>query len=150
MWPAMPRGNIPMCADIQRASNTQAQDREGTRDRGESRGAGRLSYAKVAAKQFEPPAEQASAGRSGTGTPMFARTAAEVADSSAELLHEEVPELEKPEGNLNRGEEAGRRNPDAAEPAPKVADASKKPEKRQVYLASLSHSPLGEVSCAAS
>jgi hypothetical protein len=55
-----------------------------------------LSYAKAAAKNIQPSVGEAATDRSGTGTPIFARVAAEVADS-AELLHEEVPDREKPE-----------------------------------------------------
>lgn len=66
------------------------QSREATDD-----ASGRPMYAKVAAKHIQPDVETAPADRSGTGTPIFAKIAAEVADS-AELLHEEVPEREKP------------------------------------------------------
>lgn len=128
----MPDDKIPMCADIQRALDGHGRDHENPQDGQESPGADRpLSYAKVAAKQFELPAEEVSTDHSGTGTPIFARVAAEVADS-AELLHEEVPEREKPEGNHNRGEEAEERKPDAAEVAPEVPEESKKSERRQV------------------
>ncbi|KAL2128008.1 hypothetical protein VTI74DRAFT_9854 [Chaetomium olivicolor] len=54
-----------------------------------------MSYAKVTAKRLQTPEEASASDRSGTGTPIFARIAAEVADS-AELLHEEVPDREKP------------------------------------------------------
>lgn len=51
------------------------------------------SYARATPKHLEPPSD-----RSGTGTPITARVAAEVADS-AELLHEGVPEREKEQDN---------------------------------------------------
>jgi hypothetical protein len=71
-----------------------AKDEAGTRQDAEATGP--PSYAKVTAKHLQPPVEAAAGDRSGTGTPIFARVAAEVADS-AELLHEEVPERESPE-----------------------------------------------------
>ena len=71
-----------------------AKDEAGTRQDAEATGS--PSYAKVTAKHLQPPVEAAAGDRSGTGTPIFARVAAEVADS-AELLHEEVPERESPE-----------------------------------------------------
>jgi hypothetical protein len=49
----------------------------------------------MAAKKIEPPPGRDTPRRDGTGTPISALVAAEVADS-AELLHEEVPEREKP------------------------------------------------------
>jgi hypothetical protein len=88
-----------------------------------------LSYAKAAAKRLQPPAEQAAPDRSGTGTPVSARVAAEVADS-AELLHEEVPEREKPEGSGSK--QAGRRMSETAETAAEVADTAEKLGNRQV------------------
>ncbi|KAK4032602.1 hypothetical protein C8A01DRAFT_40948 [Parachaetomium inaequale] len=103
----------------------QAADHRGAQAKQD---AGPLSYAKVAAKRLQPPAEQAAPNRSGTGTPVSARVAAEVADS-AELLHEEVPEREKPEGG--DGKQPGRRMSDTAETAAEVADTAEKLGSRQ-------------------
>ncbi|KAH6624934.1 hypothetical protein B0J18DRAFT_429717 [Chaetomium sp. MPI-SDFR-AT-0129] len=58
------------------------------------------SYARAAPEYLEPPSD-----RSGTGTPITARVAAEVADS-AELLHEEVPEREQVQDNAKGPETA--------------------------------------------
>jgi hypothetical protein len=52
-------------------------------------------HAPAAATHLRTPSDAAAADRSSTGTPIFARIAAEVADSAA-LLHEEVPERERP------------------------------------------------------
>ncbi|KAL2015589.1 hypothetical protein VTK56DRAFT_5201 [Thermocarpiscus australiensis] len=65
-----------------------APDRQGTDDK-----TGVVTSARLAAKQLQPSIDAAAGSRSGTGTPIFARTAAEVADSAA-LLHEEVPDRE--------------------------------------------------------
>src|SRR5690606_6273411 len=86
-------------------------------------------YAKVAAKHLqEPPVEQ-TADRSGTGTPISARVAAEVADS-AELLHEEVPEREGHEGGGPSGSRARRQSSssmsEASETAAEVADTAER------------------------
>ncbi|KAK4149254.1 hypothetical protein C8A00DRAFT_38146 [Chaetomidium leptoderma] len=72
-------------------SDDDAASPQGAQDKQDTDNGGPLSYAKAVAKHLQPSAEEASANRSGTGTPIFARVAAEVADS-AELLHEEVPE----------------------------------------------------------
>jgi hypothetical protein len=87
-----------------------------------------LSYAKVAAKNIQPFVREAATDRSGTGTPTFAKVAAEVADS-AELLHEEVPDREKPKG-ISAGSETGEKagGPSAAE----GTSAAKPIERREV------------------
>ncbi|KAK4123742.1 hypothetical protein N657DRAFT_680884 [Parathielavia appendiculata] len=83
-----------------------------------------LSYAKIAAKHVQPSAEEAAVDRSTTGTPIFARVAAEVADS-AELLHEEVPERRDPEAGASgdSGEKAGDSRAAEAVPAPKAPES---------------------------
>lgn len=84
-----------------------------------------LTYAKVAAKHLQPPAE-ASPNRSGTGTPTFVKVAAEVADS-AELLHEEVPERERPSTAGQGGQHQRRPSSpmsEAAETAAEVEDSA--------------------------
>ena len=65
------------------------------RSDGQSAGSRDVSppYDKIAAKHLRPTPDTAAADRS--VTPIFARVAAEVADSAA-LLHEEVPERESP------------------------------------------------------
>lgn len=112
-----------------RTSHNQAQDENGPPNGQGPSSNGRLSYAKVAAKHLEPSAEPDATDRSGTGTPIFAKIAAEVADS-AERLHEEVPEREKPQGGT--GEQTGKQMPDASEKASEVADTAEKHDKRQV------------------
>ncbi|AEO69329.1 uncharacterized protein THITE_2119606 [Thermothielavioides terrestris NRRL 8126] len=79
-----------------RPSDSQSEGLRPTEDRPGADEGGPREYAQVAAKRPQPPAEAAAAERSGTGTPISARVAAEVADS-AELLHEEVAERERPE-----------------------------------------------------
>lgn len=82
------------------------------------------SFAQVAARHLERPAEETATDRSGAGTPISARVAAEVADS-AELLHEEVPERERPRG--------GASNTDVRkETVPWTAGGAKAPDTRQV------------------
>ncbi|KAK4247762.1 hypothetical protein C7999DRAFT_31839 [Corynascus novoguineensis] len=122
------------------ASHNQAHNEKGARDGQGPSSNGRLSYAKVAAKHLETSAEQDANDRSGTGTPIFAKIAAEVADS-AELLHEEVPERERPQGGT--GEQTAKQMPDASEKASKVADAAEKHDKRQSTIVIL-EPPAGE------
>jgi hypothetical protein len=87
------------------------------------------SYAKVAAKRLQEPSAEQAAARSGTGTPISARVAAEVADS-AELLHEEVPEREGHEGGGSSGSGARRQSTssmsEASETAAEVADTAER------------------------
>ena len=84
-----------------------------------------LTYAKVAAKHIQPAVE-GSPSRSGTGTPIFVKVAAEVADS-AELLHEEVPERERPSISSQDREHHERSSStmsEAAETAAEVEDSA--------------------------
>ncbi|KAL2261927.1 hypothetical protein VTK26DRAFT_2992 [Humicola hyalothermophila] len=84
-----------------------------------------LTDGKAAAKRVQAPAE-ATPSRSGTGTPIFAKVAAEVADS-AKLLHEDVPEREGPGTGKQSHDASGRRSSqmsEAAETAAEVADTA--------------------------
>lgn len=82
------------------------------------------SFAQVAARNLEPPTKETATDRSGAGTPITARVAAEVADS-AELLHEEVPEREGPKD--------GAASTDVRkETVPWAAGGAKAPNPRQV------------------
>ncbi|KAK4242604.1 hypothetical protein C8A03DRAFT_29199 [Achaetomium macrosporum] len=94
-------------------SSTNPQSAESQEHTDDSRPS---TFASVAAKQLQPSLEGSTDDRSGTGTPISARVAAEVADS-AELLHEEVPEREKPEGGASSGKPPEQRLGSMSEPA---------------------------------
>jgi hypothetical protein len=100
--------------DRQEPQDTQGTDSDGGSDRP-------LSYAKVASERLQASSGQSPTERSGTGTPIPARVAAEVADS-AELLHEEVPERERDEAA--GAKRRGRRMSEEAETAADVADTA--------------------------
>ncbi|KAJ4304436.1 hypothetical protein N0V88_002049 [Collariella sp. IMI 366227] len=108
----------------------QEEDAEKPQDTGEDSSP---SYAKVAAKRLQPSGEAAGSDRSGTGTPISARVAAEVADS-AELLHEEVPDREKPAGvaqSSKAQEPASDSMSETAETAAEVADTAERLDSSQ-------------------
>ncbi|KAL1844057.1 hypothetical protein VTJ49DRAFT_5808 [Mycothermus thermophilus] len=82
-------------ADCPRTSD-RSDDTTGDGNEQAGTNEGAPSYAQVTAQRIQPPAGDDTPRRDGTGTPISALVAAEVADSAA-LLHEEVPEQETPE-----------------------------------------------------
>lgn len=96
------RCNEMLISSCARLSGEQSESPHDSQSRQNADDGKPLSYAQAAANRLQSSTDAADPDRSGTGTPIFARTAAEVADS-AELLHEEVPERGPPE----RGEANG-------------------------------------------
>lgn len=96
-----------------------------------------VSPAKAAARRLQPPAEAAAGDRSGTGTPISARVAAEVADS-AELLHEGVPEREHPKASAPSSDVPEHHPPspmsETAETAAEVADIAEALDNEEVCI----------------
>lgn len=95
-----------------------------------------LTYAKVAARHFQPSTEAEAHGRSGTGTPISARVAGEVADSAA-LLHEGVPARETAGPSASAREQRRRSSgamSEEATTAAEVADTAEGLDKDQVCI----------------
>jgi len=118
-----PSGNTNHVLEVKPRDETspdQGEDQEGAQAKQHPRDGANLSYAKAASKRLGPPAEQTASDRSGTSTPIFARVAAEVADS-AELLHEEVPEREKTDGGKPEDGVSGQANRRMSDPAETAA-----------------------------
>lgn len=80
-------------AKVRRSSQNAAQQPPGPQDVDDVTDLPKSG--KAVPKRLQAVIETEAGNRSGTGTPIFARTAAEVADSAA-LLHEEVPRRETP------------------------------------------------------